>query len=916
MALKKGSWSTMSSQKYVIALTGKNNLSKSEIGGKAVSLNKLVKNGFLVPEAHCITTGAYEYFLNCTGISSLIEEQSLKPITAEDIVKKIDKADIPSDLADEILEVYKNMGQGQVAIRSSAVNEDGLSQSYAGQYETYLYVNSEKKVLECVRRCWKSLWAMRATFYQAKHDINIDDCKIAVVIQKMVDAESAGVAFSQDPVSGDESYIIIDACWGVGEGVVSGQVITDSYRISKSNYELIGSEVREKRIKCVKKDNGETHIVNVDNEYIKKPVLSVQQYKKLAKQVVEISQYYNQAMDIEWGIENDELYILQARPITSKLSDTITYFADEYETDHYIRDNALFSRMDTGEIVTGLMTPLGLSFCKFYQHNIHGPAIKTMGLFDIGNSQHYMGYIQGQVYLNISASAMLLSQCPPTRDLMKFTKRYATDDIDFTHYLNPYGEPVSGWKLIKSSLYWFGYQIYNLFTAERIVNDMITMRQDEIDRFYTLDLKSMSLSELNDELSRIDKYFLKACKAYMPFFLQSFALYDLLAELCEKWLAGKGEGLQNRIKASMNSLRTIEVTRGIYQLTEQVKANPTLRAIFVNSDADHLQINLASNSLGNQFITSEFAAFLNKYGTRGRQEFELSIPRWNDDPSYLLKVIKMYLVSDVKLEEKIAEVDKERVSDTESLLKKLPLSTRLKFKFVIATYAKMAERRENTRPTYIAETWFYRKILTEVLSRLDNDNIVSKDELPFIDFNLFRNYVSGKLNAEEAFSRELIEKNKKDYLVNRNSEEPPMAIIGGYKPRTKKVETSSTDIDVIKGVGASPGIVVARARVINDLDKEAATLQQGEILVAKFTDASWTPLFVLAAGVIADIGSMLSHSSIVSREFGIPAVVNTKVACLHIKTGDILYLDGNNGEVRIQTNVVNSKQKYEKALAV
>ncbi|MBU2711763.1 PEP/pyruvate-binding domain-containing protein [Zooshikella harenae] len=906
----------MSSQKYVIALTGKKDFSKSEIGGKAVSLNKLVKNDFLVPEAYCITTDAYEYFLNCTGIYNLLEKQAINTIKVEEIVKEIDKAKIPSDLVDEILKVYKNMGQGQVAIRSSAVNEDGLFQSYAGQYETYLYVNSEAKVLECVRRCWKSLWAMRATLYHAKHDINIDDCKIAVVIQKMVDADAAGVAFSQDPVSGDESYIIIDACWGVGEGVVSGQVITDSYRISKSDYALIGSEIREKKLKCARKDNGETHIVSVDNEYIKKQVLSAQQYKKLAKQVVEISQYYNQAMDIEWGVENNELYILQARPITSKLSDAITYFADENETDPYIRDNALFSRMDTGEIVTGLMSPLGLSFCKFYQHNIHGPAIKTMGLLDIGNSQHYMGYIQGQVYLNISASAMLLSQCPPTRDLMKFTKRYATDDIDFTGYCNPYGEPVTGWTLVKSSLYWFSYQIYNLFTAERIVNKMIKMRQDEIDRFYSLDLKSMSLSELNDELARIDKYFLKACKAYMPFFLQSFALYDLLAELCEKWLEGKGEGLQNRIKASMNSLRTIEVTRGIYQLTEKVNTNPDLRTVFINSDADCLQANLESSSVGSHFINSEFAGFLNKYGTRGRQEFELSIPRWNDDPSYLLKVIKMYLVSDVRLEEKIAEVDKERVSDTEILLKKLPLFTRLKFRFVIAAYAKMAERREDTRPTYIAETWFYRKITTEVLSRLDNDNIVSKDDLPFIDFNLFRKYVSGKINVDEAFSRELIDKNKKDYLINRNSEEPPMAIIGGYKPRTKKVETSPTDIDVIKGVGASPGIVVARARVINDLDKEAATLQQGEILVAKFTDASWTPLFVLAAGVIADIGSMLSHSSIVSREFGIPAVVNTKVACLHIKTGDILYLDGNNGEVRIQTKVVNNKLEYEEALAI
>lgn len=907
----------MSSQNYVIALSGKDELSKTDVGGKAVSLNNLVRHGLLVPEAYCITTKANEYFLSCSGILDLIK---IHKLNFDQIKEEIANAEIPSDLVDKILQVYQNMGRGQVAIRSSAVNEDGESQSYAGQYETFLFVDSEVKVLECVRECWKSLWAARANLYQIKHDVSADDSRIAVVIQRMVDVESAGVAFSQDPMSGDDQYILIDACWGVGEGVVSGQVSTDSYRIRKCDHTIVSTDIRAKKIKCTKKNNGETHIVNVDEDKIKQPVLSSEQCIELAAQVEKISLYYGQPMDIEWGIENNNVYILQARPITtktSKTSKTPIYYADEDETDEYIRDNALFSRMDTGEIVTGLMTPLGLSFCKFYQHNIHGPAIKTMGLLNVGNSQHYMGYIQGQVYLNISASAMLLSQCPPTRDLMKFTKRYATEDIDFTTYQNPYGIPVSGWKFIKSSLYWCGYQIYNLFSAERIVKNMVKIRQDEVDRFNKLDLKSMSLMELNNELSRIDKYFLKACKAYMPFFLQSFALYDLLAELCEQWLGGKGDGLQNRIKASMNSLRTIEVTRGIYQLTETVNSNKPLRTIFINSDADQLKANLEKNRIGKQFIENEFSCFLKNYGARGRQEFELSIPRWNDDPSYLLKVIKMYLISEVDLEERIAEVDKERVNDTEQLLKKLPFSIRMKFRFIIAAYAKMAERRENTRPTYITETWFYRKIVTEVLDRLDRDSIVFKDELPFIDFNLFRKYVAGEINAEEAFSKEIIENNRKEHLVNCNSEEPPMAIIGGYNPQPKKANNILTGtVGVIRGVGASPGIVVAKARVIKDLDKDAATLQQGEILVAKFTDASWTPLFVLAAGVIADIGSMLSHSSIVSREFGIPAVVNTKTACMHIKTGDILYLDGNNGEVRIQTHEISNGKKIEEALAV
>ena len=332
-----------------------------------------------------------------------------------------------------------------------------------------------------------------------------------------------------------------------------------------------------------------------------------------------------------------------------------------------------------------------------------------------------------------------------------------------------------------------------------------------------------------------------------------------------------------------------------------VQRQGELRDLFLSTAAEELIGRLQQHPLGKAFWNGPFAGFLREFGTRGRQEFELTIPRWNDEPQYLLNIIRLYLRNEFNLHDKMREADALRAEETERLLKTLPAKARLQLRFVISSYAKMADLRERVRPTFIAEAWFYRRIVLEVMRRLSEQGVVRMSDLPFIDFNELRAYVAGHKTAAEAFSHELIEKNRREHLINLRAEEPPMSIIGGYKPtRSKAAAELAGDADALTGVAASPGTVVARARVITDLQRQAEELQKGEILVVKYTDASWTPLFVLAAGVVADIGSALSHSSIVSREFGIPAVVNTRLATQKIRTGDFLYLNGDAGIVRIE----------------
>lgn len=871
---------------YVQEITG-SDIQEQALGGKGQSLNRMMQAGVPVPRVFCVTVSAYKAFIESLG-------------KRRDLRADILRAPLPTVIEEGVRSAYVALGEASVAIRSSAVGEDSETQSFAGQYETYLHVQGIDQVLEKLRACWASLWEERVRHYNRQSDAERAPA-IAVLIQQMVYADSAGVLFTCDPMQANSQHMLVDACWGLGEGVVSGQVVTDSFRLSQSSLEVTDTHIRTKLTYCGHEIQGEIKLLPTPEPHQREPCLSDAQLKQLAEHAQHLKSHYKRDLDIEWALKEDKIWLLQARPITaiSPVSAPEACYANPWETKVERREAALFSRMDTGEIVTGLMTPLGLSFCKFYQKYVHGPAIKKMGLANIYDWQNYMGYLNGHVYLNISGSAYMLRQCPPTRDEMKFTTRYATEDIDFSGYKNPYGEGVKGLAYLKSSVYWAWTQLVNGVTTKSTVRKMIQLREEETRRFEKLNLTAMSLKQLNDELTRIDGYFLDSCRDYMPFFLQSFALYDALAETCEELFPGTGNSIQNRIKASMNNLRTIEVTQGIVALVKKVEQQPKLKELFQSHCPDELLSLLPEQAVSREFWMQDFEAFLFQFGTRGRQEFELSLPRWRDDPTYLIQVMKSYLDSDFDLDKILTQTEAARLEDTSTLLKRLSWGQRLKLKMLIKFYSTMAECREAVRPTFIAETWFYRKVVLEVLRRQEQLGGVNCDDLPYIDFALLRQYVAGEVDAQQAFSAELIEKNRSQYLLNQSLDEPPMALIGGYIPILKSVQQIQGG-NLLFGLAASSGQTVARARVITDLKQQAGTFKQGEILVAKYTDASWTPLFVLAAGVVTDIGSALSHSSIVTREFGVPAVVNTKSATTQIKTGDMLVLDGDKGTVVIQ----------------
>lgn len=293
-------------------------------GGKGASLGEMTRVGMSVPPGFVILSNAFEKFLEETDlnveIDSTLDSVNCKEIhTVENASEKIGAlilgAEMPKDIAGEIQHFFKKLGAKYVAIRSSATAEDSASAAWAGQLESYLNT-TEENLLENVRKCWASLFTPRAIFYRFEKDLHKQKISVAVVVQKMVESEVSGVAFSVHPITQDRNQLIIEAGYGLGEAIVSGSITPDSYVIEKEPRRIIDKNISEQK-KTIVKAGKNNDWVAVDKEKSNIQKLSDEKILELSELVIKIEKHYNFPCDIEWAFEKNKFYILQSRPITT-----------------------------------------------------------------------------------------------------------------------------------------------------------------------------------------------------------------------------------------------------------------------------------------------------------------------------------------------------------------------------------------------------------------------------------------------------------------------------------------------------------------------------------------------------------------------------------------------------------------------
>ncbi len=311
----------------------------SEVGGKGANLGEMTGKGLDVPPGFCLTSEAYRLFTKENHLDFIVERE-LKDLDEEDalalqrVSEKIQKAfidkPIPDELSKEIEDTYNEFSERvklknpEVAVRSSATAEDLPEASFAGQQDTYLHISGIDALKEYVRKCWASLWTARAIYYRVKQNFNHFEVALSVVVQKMVNSEKSGVMFTANPVTNDESEVMINASWGLGEAVVSGLVSPDEYTVSKDTKKILNKTIAIKKKMVKKEANGQGTVVSfvkdsLGEDYVTRPCLSDEEILKLAEYGIKIEEHYGTHQDIEWGFDRDtkKLYILQSRPITT-----------------------------------------------------------------------------------------------------------------------------------------------------------------------------------------------------------------------------------------------------------------------------------------------------------------------------------------------------------------------------------------------------------------------------------------------------------------------------------------------------------------------------------------------------------------------------------------------------------------------
>lgn len=880
---------------HIVVLDGTQQAELGVLGGKAARLAEMTAAGLPVPPAFCLTTGMFEAFLRDTGL-----EEKARHADDPAVRELILGTEIPKPLAKAVLTAYGKLGRPRVAVRSSAIREDSAAQSFAGQHDTVLDVHGDDDLLDAVRQCWASLWSDRATVYR---DDDEDRGSIAVVVQEMIHAAVSGVLFTVDPVSARPNRVVIEACQGLGEGLVSGRVSSDFFVVDDRTLEVVEEQVRHKVTKCAPLEPGKIGVTKVDAASRNVPCLSHEQLGELAGLAAKVREHYGAEQDIEWGWLDGRFHLFQTRPITTGPPADPTSVTTGADTPYVrpqkdeVREGTLWSRMDIGEIFVGLMTPLGVSFARYYQENVHLDCAGAVGVRDTGLPEHHMGFLQGHVYLNISWTSYMLGQCLPTRDQRHFTARFTSEEADMDGYRNPFGTFPGGLEDAKSIAFWLRGTVAEMTQMKGRCEDMAQSRLYEFDRSRGLDLTAMSRRDLNTEFRRYLGYFHDSHVGYMPYYINAFGFYGILAELCAAWLGEEGVGLQNRVKTDMSSLRTVESAKDIWSVAQAAKDRPRVLRMINEEPLDGIVDALRGDEEGRAFWDAHVEPFLRANGTRGHQEMEISHPRWVDDPSYIFQMIRRYAADGISIDD-ILKRSSAYHDDSRAALDRLSMPKRKTIDTVISLYALCSELRESARMSMITSIWLVRNVVYEVGRRLVERGVLhSMDEVAYLDFEDVRSYLAGDADEIAVFGRDKIDEARRLHDYHKRLPEPPLTFVGEYD-LTKAVKPA-VDGARLKGLGSSPGRIVGRARIVEDLVWQADEFEAGEILVTRYTDASWTPLFAIAGGVVTDIGSMLSHSSIVSREFNVPSVVNTKHATQVINTGDLIVVDGDAGTVEV-----------------
>ncbi|MEI8309603.1 MAG: PEP/pyruvate-binding domain-containing protein, partial [Verrucomicrobiota bacterium] len=799
----------------------------SLVGGKALNLGRLTNAGFRVPEGFVVTT---EAFRQSGGIE--LSEETRR----------------------QVVETYRKLGSPLVAVRSSATAEDMAEASMAGQYETFLNIQGENEVLDAVARCWKSLNTARTRSYLEEHGIAMDQVAMAVVVQRLVSAEVAGVLFTANPRNGSREEMVVDASYGLGESVVSGLVQPDSLVLDRTTG-------RVKEAVCGSKETwlrtGARESEPVDESLRGRPCLNSEQVRELWRLGLKLADHFGSAQDAEWAFDADRLYLLQSRAITTLeeiearaecLHLTRAQLRESLAAGHgaWVRHNICETLPHptqlTWSVVKRFMSGAG-GFGGMYRMAGFEPSASA-------SENGFLDLIAGRIYMDLSRGPEMFFEDMPFRYDIQLLR--VSPDAAAGAPTIPFGSPLQQWKVASklagttAKLRGLADDFDRRFEAQ-ILPDFVGWVREEKPR----DLSALTVAEWialwSERERRVMDDFAPA--SLLPSLITAMALDDLKVFCAENFWDEDPEALASGLSASPKPDSTVRSAEGLHRIVHG---------------------------------SSTVEAWIEEFGHRAPEEFDLATPRWRERPDAVATLAGHLAGSESPLarqEQRLAEADEL----FQSLEKRLPNHLKPALRKHVDLSRRYLRYREDGKYFLMLGYDLLRDLAIEAGRRLGIGARVFLMDLEELRDALLTGFAPLHLLDKRGVARSAESRLILPHVVDEGDIEglgEPPPVEGG---------------DRMQAFSISNGVATGPAKIVFS-PAEAGDLGEGYILVCPSTDPNWTPLFVKAAGLVIERGGTLSHGAVVAREMGLPAVVFDG-ATRAFKDGELITVDAQRGAI-------------------
>jgi rifampicin phosphotransferase len=883
-------------EKYVLKF---NEIDKSYlpyVGGKGANLGEMTRAGLPVPEGFCVSTFAYRTFIQTSKeIDDLFDQlkrvrydhlEEIR-ILGQRIREHLTSVSMPDDIRSAILKTLETTGKDKAyAVRSSATAEDLPTASFAGQQDTYLNICGLEQLLDAVKNCWASLFTDRAISYRAKNGFDHRSVFLSVVIQEMVIPEVSGIMFTADPITGHRKTTSIDASFGLGEALVSGLVTADLYQVRSD--EIIKKQISKKEIAVYSVPEGGTITKNLPLEKQELQALPDEKILELARLGQGIEAYFGSEQDIEWGYADNKFYILQSRPITS-----LYPVPPVSDSNFHVYINFGYIQM-----MTDSMKPLAISLMSYVTNFIkEDPASSENPILRNAGGRAFADFT-GALSLKPVRNRML-KVLNGMDELLASALSEVIQRQEFKNIKMPRSEVFRVVRRIAPIIIPLALKVVNnLFIndprkANKKANNLIEniVKETEKKTFETSGADRIRMIQRGmgnmfpDVLAKVVVYLIAGV----------IASGVLEKKLKKKLEEEQSSFLLNQLYKSLPNNVTTELGLELGDLVDQIRRYPEVIDYLQKANRHSFYEDLIKIPGGAEF-KRELKSFLQKYGMRCVGEIDITKPRWNEDPTQLIPSIISNIQTasfgEHRMKHKKGEMEAKEAG--KKIVKQFRSLEKRWVSRLINLYRNLMGMREHHKFTLVKLMDIYKRAILDESRNLVKKGILQcKEDVFFLTLDeliaLLENRYSGVI-------QDVVEERKNQHELNKKLKSPRVITSDG-EIITGKLRNVNAPEGAFIGTPVSAGVIEGVARVI--LRPEDAKLNPGEILVAPYTDPGWTPLFTSVVGLITEVGGMMTHGSVIAREYGIPAVVGIEKATEIIEDGAYIRVDGTNGFVQI-----------------